>query len=57
MLRREAPNVNFTMNGYEYNQGHYLADDIYPWCLVFVKIIPLLRIPKQRMFVAWQEDA
>jgi hypothetical protein len=26
VLKEEAPNMNFMLNGYEYNQGYYLAD-------------------------------
>jgi hypothetical protein len=47
ILNGEAPNVNFTLNGHEYNQGYYLADDIYHLWLVFVKIIPFSQTLKQ----------
>jgi hypothetical protein len=46
-LKREAPNVKFMVNGHECNQGYYLADDIYPRCLLFVKTIHLPYILNQ----------
>jgi hypothetical protein len=41
MLKGEAPNIKFTMNGQEYNQRNYLIDGIYPHWSVFVKTISL----------------
>jgi hypothetical protein len=41
VLKYEAPNVNFAVNGHEYHQGYYLADGTYPQWLVVVKTIPL----------------
>jgi hypothetical protein len=35
-------NVNFTVNGHEYNQGYSLADGINPQWLVFMRTILLL---------------
>jgi hypothetical protein len=52
LLKAEASNVNFTVNGYEYKQRYYHIDGINTWLLVFVNIIPLPRTLKTRMFVA-----
>jgi hypothetical protein len=38
VLKVEAPNVNFMVNGHEYNSGYYLTDGIYPQWLVFVNM-------------------
>jgi hypothetical protein len=42
VLKGEAPNMNFMVNGHEYNQGYYLTDDIYHRCPMYMKTIPLL---------------
>nr|XP_051212106.1 uncharacterized protein LOC127329666 [Lolium perenne] len=56
----EAPIVNFTVNGYEYNYGYYLADGIYPSWPVFMKGITLPQSEKHRLFTAaqssWRKD-
>ncbi|TVT97759.1 hypothetical protein EJB05_56980, partial [Eragrostis curvula] len=39
VLKGEAPNVQFSVNGNEYNTGYYLADGIYPEWGAFVKTI------------------
>jgi hypothetical protein len=46
VLKDEASNVNFTINGHEYNQWYYFVDGIYLQWLVFVKIISLPQAPK-----------
>ncbi|XP_071681414.1 uncharacterized protein [Lolium perenne] len=60
VLRGEAPVVNFTVNGHEYNYGYYLADGIYPSWPVFMKGVTLPQSEKQRMFTAaqsaWRKD-
>jgi hypothetical protein len=51
MLKGGASNENFTVNNaHEYNQGYYLADDIYSRWPVFTKKILLPRTPKYQMF-------
>ena len=60
VLRGEAPVVNFTVNGHEYNRGYYLADGIYPSWPVFMKGITLPQSEKHRVFTsaqsAWRKD-
>ncbi|KAK1607371.1 hypothetical protein QYE76_031044 [Lolium multiflorum] len=60
VLRGEAPVVNFTVNGHEYNYGYYLADGIYPSWPVFMKGVTLPQSEKQRVFTAaqsaWRKD-
>nr|XP_051202538.1 uncharacterized protein LOC127316164 [Lolium perenne] len=60
VLRGEAPVVNFTVNGHEYNYGYYLVDDIYPSWPVFMKGVTLPQSEKQRVFtaaqLAWRKD-
>jgi hypothetical protein len=46
MLNGEGPNMNFMVNGYEYNYGYHLLDGIYPRWLVFMKTILLQQTPK-----------
>jgi hypothetical protein len=60
VLRGEAPVVNFTVNGHEYNRGYYLADGIYPSWPVFMKGITLPQCEKHQVFTnaqaAWRKD-
>ena len=60
VLRGEAPIVNFTVNGHEYNRGYYLADGIYPSWPVFMKGVTLPQSEEHRLFTrlqsAWRKD-
>jgi len=49
--------VNYTINGYEYTMGYYLADDIYPNWLTFVKTISRPLGAKRKYFASKQESA
>jgi len=48
--------VNYTINGYEYTMGYYLADDIYPNWLTFVKTISRPLGAKRKYFASKQES-
>ncbi|XP_020270507.1 uncharacterized protein LOC109845647 [Asparagus officinalis] len=52
----EAPRVNFTVNGREYNLAYYLADGIYPKWLVFVQSIQMPQGNKHQFFAKQQES-
>jgi hypothetical protein len=52
---RTAP-VNYTINGYEYTMGYYLADGIYPNWSTFVKTIPRPLGAKRKYFARKQES-
>ena len=54
-LKGEAPQVQFTVNGTQYDKGYYLADGIYPEWAVFVKTIPLPQTEKNKLFARHQE--
>jgi hypothetical protein len=60
VLRGEAPLMNFTVNGHEYNRRYYLADGIYPSWPVFMKGITLPQCEKHQVFTnvqaAWRKD-
>ncbi|XP_074351967.1 uncharacterized protein LOC141691122 [Apium graveolens] len=40
VLQGRAPEVNYTINGNNYNVGYYLPDGIYPEWTIFIKKIP-----------------
>lgn len=58
-LDGRGPNVQFTVNGSQYNMGYYLADGIYPEWPVFVKTIPRAHMlsEKRQLFAKHQESA
>jgi hypothetical protein len=52
-----APEVNYTINGHDYNMGYYLADGIYPSWATIVKSISLPTGNKRKYFARAQEAA
>ena len=54
-LKGEAPKVHFSVNGYEYGIGYYLADGIYPEWVAFMKTIHLPQTDKYKLFAKHQE--
>ena len=51
------PEVNFEVNGHQYNKGYYLADGIYPQWSTLVKTISNLQGEKRARFAQAQESA
>eukprot|EP00267_Zea_mays_P044613 XP_020396818.1 uncharacterized protein LOC109940876 [Zea mays] len=56
LAQGEAPTVNYTNGGHNYNQGYYLADGIYPTWSTFVKTIKARVNLKDRNFAKAQES-
>jgi hypothetical protein len=54
-LRGEAPKVEYSINGRQYNLPYYLVDGIYPEWPVFVKSIREPQIDKHKLFAQKQE--
>ena len=52
-----APEVNYSVNGHDYNMGYYLADGIYPSWATLVKSITLPMGNKRQYFAKVQEAA
>ena len=42
--------VHYSINGHDYTMRYYLADDIYPKWVIFVKTIPSLQGQKRKLF-------
>ncbi|KAL9676081.1 hypothetical protein QQ045_004294 [Rhodiola kirilowii] len=55
VLEGRAPEVNYTVNGNNYNMGYYLTDGIYPEWATFVKTIPRPQGEKRKLFSKYQE--
>jgi hypothetical protein len=55
-LRGEAPQVQYVVNGKQYNVGYYLADGIYPEWAAIVKSIPSALNDKDKFFAQHQES-
>ncbi|XP_033143046.1 uncharacterized protein LOC117132543 [Brassica rapa] len=51
-----APEVNFHVNGREYNLAYYLTDGIYPEWATFIRSIRLPQGPKHSLFATAQES-
>lgn len=51
----DAPEVNYIINGHDYNMGYYLADGIYPSWATFVKTISQPQGNKKKYFAKAQE--
>ena len=55
-VRGEAPQVNFVVNGHNYNMTYWLADGgIYPKYACFVKTLPNTTTRMQKFFATAQE--
>ena len=52
-----SPQVNYTINGHEYDMGYYLADGIYPSWATLVQSITLPMGNKRKYFAKAQEAA
>ena len=57
VLKGEAPRVQYTVNGRQYDMGYYLADKIYPEWAVFVKTISAPQTDEDKLFALMQEGA
>ncbi|CAM8987332.1 unnamed protein product [Rhodiola kirilowii] len=55
ILEGRAPEVNYSINGNNYDMGYYLADGIYPEWATFVKTIPRPQGEKRKLFAKYQE--
>ncbi|XP_056850732.1 uncharacterized protein LOC130500053 [Raphanus sativus] len=51
-----APQVNYFVNGREYNMAYYLTDGIYPKWATFIQSIRLPQGPKNSLFAKTQES-
>jgi len=56
-IKGEAPWVQYSVNGRQYNTGYYLADGIYPEWAAFVKSINSPQLDKHKVYAAEQEGA
>jgi Plant transposon protein len=54
-VKGEAPHVDFTVNGNDYNYAYWLGDGIYPPYACFVKTLPNPATRMQKLFASAQE--
>ncbi|XP_071678163.1 uncharacterized protein [Lolium perenne] len=57
LVEGQASSVSFDVNGHAYNNGYYLADDIYPTYTTSLKTIPALTSEMDAYFASCQEAA
>uniref|UniRef100_A0A0D3A5C8 DDE Tnp4 domain-containing protein n=1 Tax=Brassica oleracea var. oleracea TaxID=109376 RepID=A0A0D3A5C8_BRAOL len=55
IIKGQAPNVTFTVNGREYHMTYYLTDGIYPKWATFIQSIPIPQGPQAVLFAQRQE--
>jgi len=56
IIKGIAPQVNFNVNGREYDFAYYLTDGIYPEWATFIQSIRLPQGPKHSLFAKTQES-
>ncbi|XP_074315931.1 uncharacterized protein LOC141652346 [Silene latifolia] len=56
LLNGYVPNVNYMVNGNQYDCGYYLTDGIYPKWATFIQSIRHPQTPKDRLFATKQES-
>ncbi|XP_021737150.1 uncharacterized protein LOC110703665 [Chenopodium quinoa] len=57
VINNRAPQVLFTFNGNNYNNGYYLTDGIYPKWSTFIDAIAVPQTLKDKLFTTRQESA
>ncbi|XP_074267222.1 uncharacterized protein LOC141590536 [Silene latifolia] len=57
ILEGRVPQVNFAVNGHQYNMGYYLTDGIYLSWSTFVKSITAPQLRKHKLFAQYKEAA
>ncbi|XP_048624466.1 uncharacterized protein LOC125592892 [Brassica napus] len=55
IIKGQAPQVTFSVNGKEYHLAYYLTDGIYPKWVTFIQSIPIPQGPKAALFAQHQE--
>uniref|UniRef100_A0A0D3BEE1 Myb-like domain-containing protein n=1 Tax=Brassica oleracea var. oleracea TaxID=109376 RepID=A0A0D3BEE1_BRAOL len=55
IIKGQAPQVTFSVNGREYHLAYYLTDGIYPKWKTFIQSIPMPQGPKAFLFAQQQE--
>ncbi|XP_048606056.1 putative nuclease HARBI1 [Brassica napus] len=55
IIKGQAPQVTYSVNGREYHMTYYLTDGIYPRWTTFIQSIPISQGPKAVLFAQHQE--